>query len=338
MSLLRRSIVRHRLIQYGATAVLLLIFTPARAAEPLARVDPVVERLVKAYNAEDYPGTRADYNAVMAEALPADKSDTFFRNLRLQCGKIVKRDPGRYTPPGTAVYRAQFDHAVLDIKIVLDDQDKIAGLWFLPPVAAIPAPDRNKKPLALPFRGAWFTHWGGDTKELNHHHDVPSQKFAFDFLVRDDKGSSFAGDGAANEDYYCFDKEILAPANGTVTDCITGVSDNSPGSMNPFSALGNAVFIRHARYEVSVLAHLRRGSIRVKVGDSVKKGDVLARCGNSGNSSEPHLHYHLMNTTTIQDATGIKCFFDNVLVTTDGEQELKEGCSPVKGDTIATKE
>lgn len=326
--------MRHGLIRLSVAAAVVLFCAAVRAAEPLARLDVVAGRLVTAYNAADHPATRADYNAVMAKALPPDKSDAFFRNLRLQCGKIVKRAPGRYRPPDTAVYRTQFDNAVLDMKIVLDDQNKIAGLWFLPPVAPVPAPERNGKPLALPFRGEWFTHWGGDTKEINHHHGVPSQNFAFDFLISDDKGSSFKGNGAANEDYYCFDKEILAPADGTVTDCITGVRDNPPGSMNPYSALGNAVFIRHARYEVSVLAHFKRGSIRVKVGDAVKKGDLLGRCGNSGNSSEPHLHYHLMNTTTIQDATGIKCFFDKVVLTEDGEESLKEDYSPIKGDRV----
>ena len=119
------------------------------------------------------------------------------------------------------------------------------------------------------------------------------------------------------------------------TDVIDGVRDNIPGSMNPYSALGNAVFIQHSEYEVSILAHLKMGSIRVKPGDEVKAGQFLGLCGNSGNSSEPHLHYHLQNTFIIQFGTGIKCFFKNVIITEDGESTIKGDYSPIKGDTVS---
>ncbi len=114
--------------------------------------------------------------------------------------------------------------------------------------------------------------------------------------------------------------------------------DNRPGSMNPYSGLGNAVFIRHAEHEVSVLAHLKQGSIRVEADDHVKAGQVLGLCGNSGNSSEPHLHYHLQNTTVIQDGTGIKCLFENVTVTRDGKERIETHHSPVKGDRIEERQ
>jgi len=120
-----------------------------------------------------------------------------------------------------------------------------------------------------------------------------------------------------------------------VTDVIDGVRDNVPGSMNPYSALGNAVFIQHREREVSVLAHLKRSSIRVKVGDRVERGQVIGLCGNSGNSSEPHLHYHLQNTPVIQDGTGIKCYFRTVVVTRDDKTEPRKNYSPVKGDVVA---
>jgi murein DD-endopeptidase MepM/ murein hydrolase activator NlpD len=119
-----------------------------------------------------------------------------------------------------------------------------------------------------------------------------------------------------------------------VTDVITGVRDNVPGSMNPYSALGNAVLIQHREHEVSVLAHLKLGSAKVKVGDKVKAGQVVALCGNSGNSSEPHLHYHLQNTPIIQDGTGIKCYFEKITVMDGTEKESKPNYSPVKGDIV----
>ena len=107
--------------------------------------------------------------------------------------------------------------------------------------------------------------------------------------------------------------------------------------MNPNSALGNAVIIKHREYEVSVLAHFKQGSIQVDVGDSVGRGQVLGLCGNSGNSSEPHIHYHLQNTPVIQDGTGIKCVFSNLLVSRDDKTRTEIMYSPIKNDIVKNK-
>jgi murein DD-endopeptidase MepM/ murein hydrolase activator NlpD len=179
--------------------------------------------------------------------------------------------------------------------------------------------------------------WGGDTRELNQHHDVTNQRFALDLLGVGEDGKTHKDEGKANEDYFAFSRQILAPAEGIVTDVINGVRDNTPGSMNPYSALGNAVFIEHREHEVSVLAHLKLDSIKVKVGDKVIKGQVIALCGNSGNSSEPHLHYHLQNTPIIQDGTGIKPCFQSVTLIQDGKKEPKTNYSPTKGEIITAQ-
>jgi murein DD-endopeptidase MepM/ murein hydrolase activator NlpD len=177
--------------------------------------------------------------------------------------------------------------------------------------------------------------WGGDTKELNRHHDTQNQRYAFDFLIADERGKTHRGEGKANEDYYAFGQKILAPADGVVTDVITGVRDNEPRSMNPYSILGNTVIIQHREHEVSVLAHFKNGSIAVKPGDKIKKGRLLGLCGNSGNSSEPHLHYHLQNTPILQDATGIKCYFENIAVADADKIATQKHYSPVKDEIIS---
>ncbi len=201
----------------------------------------------------------------------------------------------------------------------------------------IPVPDKHETKLRLPFDGNWLVFWGGDTKELNQHHDAPNQKYAFDFVIVDSNGKSHKGEGTENEDYSALGQEILSPSDGVVTDVITGVRDNDPGSMNPYSGLGNAVFIQHREYEVSILAHLKYGSIKVKVGNKVKAGQPIGLCGNSGNTTEPHLHYHLQNTPIIQDGTGIKCLFEQVIITRNGKEEFKSRYSPVKGDILHLK-
>jgi hypothetical protein len=298
------------------------------------RFGKVVDRMVEAINEKDYAGAGKDFAASMEEFFPLEKRAPFFKNLSTQYGKIEKLDKPRLTPPDQAIFVAQCQRGKLDIKIWLDEEDRIAGLLFTPHVPEIPVPEKNETRLSLPFRGRWFVAWGGDTKELNQHHDVTNQRFAFDFLGANEEGKTRKGQSGINEDYFAFGREILAPADGEVTDVITGVRDNVPGSMNSYSGLGNAVFIRHREHEVSVLAHLKLGSIKVKVGDKVKTGQVIGLCGNSGNSSEPHLHYHLQNTPVIQDGTGIKCYFEKVIVIDAKDKKSKKNYSPIKGEFV----
>lgn len=307
------------------------------AEQPAGRFEKVVNEMVKAINDKDYANTGKDFDQNMEDFLPLEKRKPFFENLLAQYGKVQKLGEPRITPPSQAIVVAHCERGKLDITVWLDDDDKIIGLLFLPHKLELPVPERNQTRLSLPFKGRWLVAWGGDTKELNQHHDVPNQRFAFDFLGVGADGKTRKGNSNINEDYYAFGREIVAPADGTVTDVITGVRDNVPGSMNPYSGLGNAVFIQHSKYEVSVLAHLKFGSIKVKVGDKVKTGQTIGLCGNSGNSSEPHLHYHLQNTPIIQDGTGIKCYFQKVEVIKDGKEQPKVNYSPIKGDIIAAE-
>jgi len=304
------------------------------AQEPRTdRFEKVVNRMVKAINDTNYPEIQRDFALVMLDFLPLEKSKPFFQSLSAQYGKIQNLDKPRLNPSGEAIFVARCERGVLDIKVWLDDANKIIGLMFLPHTADISVPEKNEIGLSLPFKGRWLVFWGGDTKELNLHHDTANQRFAFDFLGADENGKTRKSASEANEDYFAFGREVLAPADGLVTDVINGVRDNTPGSMNPYSALGNAVFIQHSKNEVSVLAHLKQDSITVKVGDKITRGQVIGLCGNSGNSSEPHLHYHLQNTHIIQDGTGIKCYFQKLTVD-GGKKEQRINYSPIKGDVV----
>jgi murein DD-endopeptidase MepM/ murein hydrolase activator NlpD len=305
--------------------------------QPVERFQKVATRMVKAINEQDYAGVGQDFARTMEDFFPLEKRKPFLENLSAQYGKIKKFEDAQLVSPDQAVFVAQCEGGKLDITVWLNDDDKISGLLFLPHKPELPVPERNQTKLSLPLKGGWLVVWGGDTKELNQHHGVPNQRFAFDFLGVDEQGKTRKGQAHANEDYFAYGREILAPADGTVTDVITGVRDNVPGSMNPYSALGNAVFIQHREHEVSVLAHLKLGSIKVKVGDKVKAGQLIGLCGNSGNSSEPHLHYHLQNTPIIQDATGIKCYFQKVILLQDGKSQTRTEYSPVKGEIIVAE-
>lgn len=319
--------------------LLLLSITAITAitAEPTRRFKVVVDRMVNAINEQDYRRIQQDYGKVMLDAFPLEKSRPFFKKLTADCGKIKKLGSPRFIPPNQAIFPAHFEKIILDIKIVLDGRDKVVGLWFLPHTPPIPAPEKHTAELALPFEGQWLVLWGGDTRELNQHHGAPNQKYGFDFVGVGPNGKTHKNEGKKNEDYYAFGRKVLAPGDGIVTDVIRGVRDNTPGSMNPYSALGNAVIIRHRKHEVSVIAHFKQKSIRVEVGDKVKKGQVLGLCGNSGNSSEAHIHYHLQNTPVIQDGTGIKCVFSGIAVSRNDKTRLEKTYSPIRNDIVENK-
>jgi hypothetical protein len=316
------------------TAILFSVVLAAARGPTEDRFRKVVDEMVKAVNKVDYAAAGKDFEQSMEEFFPLEKRAPFFKELSAQYGKIEKISEPRLIQPEQAIFVAQCERGKLDITVWLDEKDKITGLLFLQHKPDIPVPQNNETELSLPFKGKWLVAWGGDTEELNQHHGVPSQRFAFDFLGADEEGQTYKGDGTVNEDYFAFGREILAPADGNVTDVINGVRDNVPGSMNPYMALGNAVFIQHREYEVSVLAHLKLDSITVKVGDKVKRGQIIGLCGNSGNSSEPHLHYHLQNTPVVQDGTGIKCYFEKVIVIGASSRKTKKNYSPIKGDVV----
>jgi hypothetical protein len=311
-----------------------LFSAQAASGQETDRSAKVAKQLVELMNAGDYAGIQIKFNKEMDAALPLDKSSAFFKGLTQQMGKVQKL--GEPQPIGGAlVFPAKFEKGILDMQIVLDSRGMIAGVSFKPHVATKPAPESHETRLSLPFKGRWLVFWGGDTRELNQHHDVPNQRFALDLLGVGKDGKTQRGDGTHNEDYYAFGREVLAPADGTVIEVIEGVRDNTPGSMNPYSSVGNCVVIQHRKEEVSVLAHLKQRTIVVKVGDNVKRGQLLGKCGNSGNSSEPHLHYHLQNSLILQDGLGIQCAFQKVVLTMDGTTETRTSFSPVKGDIIS---
>jgi murein DD-endopeptidase MepM/ murein hydrolase activator NlpD len=179
---------------------------------------------------------------------------------------------------------------------------------------SLPKPERNISKLQLPVNGEWTVFWGGDTKELNYHVENTAQKNAFDILITDDKGKSFKTDGQTNEDYYAFGKELYAPCDGEVVLVVDGVKENKPGILNPIYVPGNTVIIKAGNNEYLFFAHFKQHSIKVTEGQKVKQGQLLGLCGNSGNSSEPHLHFHIQNAEDMNIATGIKCYFDKIIV------------------------
>lgn len=170
---------------------------------------------------------------------------------------------------------------------------------------------------SLPFDGEWYTINGGITKNTSHSWDILPQRFAYDFIIVDDEGGSYHGDSKDLHSYYCYGKDILAPADGIVVtvknsfpDC--RIMDGEQTDPDTPDIGGNRIIIKHSANEYSTLCHLMPGSILVKKGQKVKRGDVIAKCGNSGNTTEPHLHFQLQNTAGFYSCIGLPVHFTNI--------------------------
>lgn len=174
--------------------------------------------------------------------------------------------------------------------------DSLVGGWIIPSRRTVPSDLETYHPhttLRLPFDGEWTVLWGGPKPHENYHVAVPPLRFAYDFVV-DSAGSLHRSDGRNNADYYCYGRPILAPAGGRVAMALDSFAENVPGTSRVrYRGPGNVVSIDHGNGEFSILAHLRRGSVRVAADQRIEAGDTVGACGNNGESVVPHLHYQL---------------------------------------------
>jgi hypothetical protein len=170
----------------------------------------------------------------------------------------------------------------------------------------------------LPFTGKWTVVNGGVNKELSHSWSILTQRYAYDFIIVDDDGISSLGDKKSVHNYYCYDKDIIAPADGIVVKLIDKYKDSFVDGKNAYCDStrieGNSIIIKHNDSEYSAIAHIMRGSFKVKIGDTVKQGESIAKCGNSGNSSEPHIHFQLQVGVNFFLSAGLPIAFSNIKV------------------------
>ncbi len=153
--------------------------------------------------------------------------------------------------------------------------------------------------------------WGGDRLETNRHAFTPDQRWAYDLGVEPVLVGS-----TRLEDYGCWGTEVLSPIAGRVHAAHDGEPDVAPGSFGDMrKPLGNHVVLKTAMGTYVIVAHLQRGSVSVSAGEIVAEGRVLGRCGNSGNTSEPHIHLHHQRQDPLRFpvnfAEGLPLFFRN---------------------------
>jgi murein DD-endopeptidase MepM/ murein hydrolase activator NlpD len=205
----------------------------------------------------------------------------------------------------------------------------------------------------FPLRSVWYVGYGASF-HTGHRWAIP-EEFALDIAKIGESGLSHKGDGTRFDDYYAYAADVLAAANGHVISAANDQPEDPSAMQRPnetqeayFDRLqkeqgerlakgltaitGNYVMIDHGKSEYSLYAHLQPGSVHVHVGDQVKAGDVIGKLGSSGNSTEPHLHFHVCDKPDPLMCAGIPVNFSNVTI------QWADLPRPIQsGDVVITK-
>ena len=191
--------------------------------------------------------------------------------------------------------------------------------------------------LGPPVKGAdWLASDGPSNDESNHHRrGIPifdgrtfsSRRYAIDWQQSED-GSTFSSDALDKRSYYAYGKQVLAVADGRVVKVRDGIPENVPGHDEEFhpavpitmkTLAGNTVTLDLGKGQFAHYLHLQPGTLRVKVGDRVRRGQILAKIGNSGDAREPHLHFEVTDSPIVMVGEGVPYLIDRYRVKSAGD-------------------
>jgi hypothetical protein len=189
----------------------------------------------------------------------------------------------------------------------------------------VPTPVERKPVVVIspPLRGEEWIAGSGPSNTSDHRRAlIPingrayiSQRFAIDWVQLYPDGKTYQGDPANNKNYRAYGAEIHAVADGIVTDMKDGIPQNIPGENSRAVPItletvgGNHVIMDIGGGLYAFYAHMQPGSVRVKIGDKVRRGQILGLLGNTGNSTEPHLHFHICNANSELGSEGLPYAF-----------------------------
>jgi hypothetical protein len=188
------------------------------------------------------------------------------------------------------------------------------------------------KVLRSPVSGSdWLASDAPSNDADNHHrrgifvydgHAVISRRYAIDWM-RVENGASFSGDARDKRAYYSYGKPVVAVADATVVAARDGLPDNVPGHNEEFhpavpitvgTVAGNTITLDLGSGQFAYYCHLQPDSVRVKAGERVRRGQVVALIGSSGDAREPHLHFEITNSPKILAGEGLPYLIDQYRV------------------------
>ena len=234
---------------------------------------------------------------------------------------------------------AKLEH---ELAVAFGDTELTVAGPSLPIAATLP------RVVAPPLKGSNWLAGNGPSNTSTHRrallpvagHARISQRFAIDWVQVGDDKSTFTGDPANNASYHAYGQQALAVAPGTVVEIKDGVIENVPHTAPAVpitldTIAGNHVVIDLGNGAFAMWAHLQPGSLKVKVGDKVKTGQVLGLVGNTGNSTEPHLHFQVMDAGSPLGAEGIPYAFPKFSAHKEGEPpQARTNALPIEGEIV----
>lgn len=259
--------------------------------------------------------------------------------------------------------------ASLDHRTLASREMTVAFLWIDLPAGAAPSKlvhritvdndTMDTEPLAVakakpirigpPLRGAdWMAANGPGNTSGHRRALIPvngdariSQRFAIDWVeMEPNSTTTFKGDPKDNKNYRAYGAEALAVADGVVSETKDGIPQNVPGITSRAVPItletigGNHVIIDLGDGHYAFYAHLQPGSLRVKLGDHVHRGQVIGLVGNSGNSTEPHLHFHISNANSPLGSEGLPYAIDSFEVMGGKDPEKRANEIPLQNDRV----
>jgi len=168
-----------------------------------------------------------------------------------------------------------------------------------------------------------------------------AQRFAIDWVQIGPDSKTHTGDAKDNRNYHAYGAEALSVADAVVVTAKDGIPQNVPGENSRAVPItletigGNHIILDLGDGRYAFYAHLQPGSLRVKVGDRVKRGQVLALAGNSGNSTEPHLHLHVCDRNSPLECEGVPYVLESYEVRgKDKKYEKREKQLPLSDEIV----
>jgi hypothetical protein len=198
-------------------------------------------------------------------------------------------------------------------------------------------PARSAVTIDMPFAGEWYVFSGGRSALVNNHWTTVPQRDALD-IIQIRNGSSYRGDKNELTSYYAYGKPVVAPAPGRITALTDSRPNVAIGDSDRAHPEGNFLILEIGGGRYVMMGHLQPGSAKVGVGDTVRRGQPLANVGNSGNTSEPHLHIQVQNTADFQNTLGEQrtypVLFSNTVLIRGGDAGSAGTSDPRRNDFI----